>query len=62
MYPVARELTPDHLAVLRRLRGLSQGEVARRLGFRQPDLSELERGRRPSPPGFEARLWKVLAE
>jgi transcriptional regulator with XRE-family HTH domain len=62
MHPVARELTLDHLAVLRRLRGLSQGELASRLGMRQPDLSELERGHRPIPVGFEARLWKALAE
>ena len=62
MFPIARELTPDPLAVLRRLRGLSQGELATRLGMRQPDLSELERGRRPIPVGFEARLWKALAK
>jgi len=62
MFPIARELTPDHLAVLRRLRGLSQGELATRLGMRQPDLSELERGRRPIPVRFEARLWKALAK
>lgn len=62
MYPVARQLTPDHLAVGRRLRGLSQSELARRLGMRQPCLSELERGRRPIPVGFEARPWKGLAE
>jgi transcriptional regulator with XRE-family HTH domain len=62
MFPPAREFTPDHVAILRRLRGISQGDLALRLGMRQPDLSELERGRRSIPRDFEAKLWKALAE
>jgi DNA-binding transcriptional regulator YiaG len=62
MHSLVRELTPDSIAILRRIRGLSQGDLARRLGMRQPDLSELERGRRAIPKGFEKRLWKALAE
>jgi transcriptional regulator with XRE-family HTH domain len=62
MFPPAREFTPDHVAILRRLRGISQGDLAYRLGMRQPDLSELERGRRSIPRDFEAKLWKALAE
>ena len=54
--------TGDHIAIARRLRRMEQRELARRLGMRQPDLSELERGRRPIPTDFEVRLWKALAE
>lgn len=61
MFPPARELTPDHIAILRRLRGISQRDLAVRLGMRQPDLSELERGRRAIPGDFEPRLWQALA-
>lgn len=61
MHSLSRELTPDHVAVLRRLRGMSQGQLAARIGIRQPVLSEIERGRRAIPPDFEARLWKALA-
>jgi transcriptional regulator with XRE-family HTH domain len=61
MHSLSRELTADHVAVLRRLRGISQGQLAARIGIRQPVLSEIERGRRPIPADFEARLWKALA-
>lgn len=61
MFPPAREFTPDHIAILRRLRGISQGELASRLDMRQADLSEFERGRRAIPVDFEPRLWKALA-
>lgn len=62
MHSLTRELTADHVAVLRRLRGLSQGQLAARIGIRQPLLSEIERGRRSIPPDFESRLWRALAE
>jgi transcriptional regulator with XRE-family HTH domain len=61
MFPPARDLTPDHIAILRRLRGISQRDLAERLGMRQPDLSELERGRKAIPTDFEPRLWQALA-
>jgi transcriptional regulator with XRE-family HTH domain len=61
MFPPARDFTPDHIAILRRLRGISQRDLAQRLGMRQPELSELERGRRPVPADFEPRLWQALA-
>jgi transcriptional regulator with XRE-family HTH domain len=62
MHSLVRALTPDNIAILRPIRGLSQGDLARRLGMCQPDLSELERGRRAIPHDFEERLWKALAE
>ena len=62
MHSLSRELTADHVAVLRRLRGLSQGQLAARIGIRQPALSEIERGRRAIPPDFEGRLWRALVE
>jgi transcriptional regulator with XRE-family HTH domain len=61
MFPPAREFTPDHIAILRRLRGISQRDLAARLGIRQADLSEFERGRRTIPDDFERRLWNALA-
>ncbi len=57
-----RQITGDYLAIARRLRGISQGDLARRLGIRQSDLSELERGRREIPGSFEDRFWRALAE
>lgn len=62
MQPLSRPLTADHVAILRRLRGLPQAALAARLGVRQPLLSEIERGRRPVPADFEQKLWKALAE
>lgn len=45
------------LTILRRTRGLSQGELGRALGIRQKTLSAYERGMRPTA----ANLMKLAA-
>jgi transcriptional regulator with XRE-family HTH domain len=54
-------LSGREIALARRLAGLSQRELAGRLGISNRLLCELERGRRVIPDGFDARLWAALA-
>ncbi len=53
--------TAEGVAVLRARLGLSQAELARRLGMRQQTVSEWETGRY-APRGASATLLHLLAE
>jgi len=53
-------LTARDVRLLRQVRGLTQGEVAKRAGFSVSKLSGLESGKEPITPDYEVRLIRVL--
>ncbi len=54
-------LGADDLAVWRRATGLGQGAVGRLLGWSQPMVSDVERGRARDPLGLHERLLWGMA-
>jgi len=56
-----RELIADRLRLARELSGLSQGQVAKRLGIQRPAVSEAEAGRRKVSAEELAKLSEIYA-